>query len=83
MLQVKTVVRSNERENRKLTVPLGKGLVGTAALLNEPVRVADVSKDPRYISVHPDEPSWFWALLWDGDVLELIVELCFGIFLGF
>jgi len=57
MLQVKTVVRSNERENRKLTVPLGKGLVGTAALLNEPVRVADVSKDPRYISVHPETRS--------------------------
>ena len=37
----------------------------------------------EYISVHPDKPSWFWALLWDGDVLELIVELCFGIFLGF
>ena len=30
LLQIKTVIRSNERENRKLTVPLGKGLVGTA-----------------------------------------------------
>jgi len=67
--------------SRKFTRAIA--LVGTAALLNEPVRVADVSKDPRYISVHPDEPDWFWALLWDGDVLELIVELCFGIFLGF
>ena len=35
-----------------------------------------------YISVHPDEPTWFSVLLFDGDVLELIVELCFGLFLG-
>jgi sigma-B regulation protein RsbU (phosphoserine phosphatase) len=57
LLQIKTVIGSNERENRKLTVPLGKGLVGTAALLNEPVRVSDVSLDPRYISVHPETRS--------------------------
>lgn len=57
MLQIKTVIKSNERENRKLAVPLGKGLVGTAALLNEPVRVGDVTKDPRYISVHPETRS--------------------------
>src|SRR5262249_14522285 len=57
MLQVKSVIRSNERENRKLAVPLGKGLVGDAALRNVPVRVGDVSKDPRYISVHPETRS--------------------------
>ncbi len=57
VLQVKTVIRSNERENRKLAVPLGKGLVGAAAQLNVPVRVGDVSKDSRYISVHPETRS--------------------------
>ena len=31
VLQLKTVIRSNEREQKKLTIPLGKGLVGTAA----------------------------------------------------
>jgi len=57
VLQLKTVVRSNERENKKLTVPLGDGLVGAAALKDAPVRVGDVAKDPRYINVHPETRS--------------------------
>ncbi len=57
VLQLKTVVRSNERENKKLTMPLGDGIVGAAALRDIPVRVGDVSKDPRYISVHPETRS--------------------------
>jgi sigma-B regulation protein RsbU (phosphoserine phosphatase) len=57
VLHLKTVVRSNERENKKLTVPLGDGLVGAAALRDAPVRVGDVSKDPRYINVHPETRS--------------------------
>src|SRR5436190_1763333 len=57
VLQIKTVIHSNESENRKLTVPLGKGLVGAAAQMNVPVRVGDVSKDERYISVHPETRS--------------------------
>jgi phosphoserine phosphatase RsbU/P len=57
VLQLKTVVRSNERENKKLTVQLGDGLVGAAALRDVPVRVADVSKDSRYINVHPETRS--------------------------
>jgi hypothetical protein len=36
----------------------------------------------EYISVHSDEPSWFSVLLFDGGLLDLVVELCFGIFLG-
>jgi sigma-B regulation protein RsbU (phosphoserine phosphatase) len=57
VLQLKTVVRSNERENKKLTVPLGDGLVGAAALRDAPVRVGDVRTDPRYINVHPETRS--------------------------
>jgi sigma-B regulation protein RsbU (phosphoserine phosphatase) len=38
-------------------VPLGTGLVGYAALHKEAVRVADVSKDPRYINLVPDVRS--------------------------
>lgn len=57
MLNAKTVIRSNDEEAPKLAVPLGKGLVGAAALLNEPVRVSDVSKDPRYINIHPETRS--------------------------
>ena len=38
-------------------VPIGEGLVGYAALHQEPVLVADVSQDPRYINVVPDVRS--------------------------
>jgi phosphoserine phosphatase RsbU/P len=38
-------------------VPIGEGLVGYAALHKEPVLVADVSQDPRYINVVPDVRS--------------------------
>jgi sigma-B regulation protein RsbU (phosphoserine phosphatase) len=38
-------------------VKLGEGLVGYAALHREPVLVADVSQDPRYIKLVPDVRS--------------------------
>ena len=38
-------------------VSLGEGLIGYAALHKEPVLVADVSEDPRYINVVPDVRS--------------------------
>jgi len=57
VLQLKTVVRSNERENKRLTVPLGDGLVGSAAMMNVPVRSGNVLADPRYINVHPETRS--------------------------
>ncbi|MCX6032279.1 MAG: GAF domain-containing protein [Chloroflexi bacterium] len=36
-------------KERYLSVPVGKGLIGTAAETGEPVRVGDVKKDNRYI----------------------------------
>jgi sigma-B regulation protein RsbU (phosphoserine phosphatase) len=57
VLSLKTVVRSNEREHKKLTVPLGDGLVGAAAMMNVPVRVGNVLGDPRYINVHSETRS--------------------------
>jgi len=57
VLHLKTVVRSNEREQKKLAIPLGDGLVGSAALLNVPVRSGKVLSDPRYINVHPETRS--------------------------
>jgi sigma-B regulation protein RsbU (phosphoserine phosphatase) len=33
-----------------LRVPVGQGITGTAAATGQPVRVSDVSKDPRYIN---------------------------------
>lgn len=57
VLQLKTVVRSNEREQKRLAVALGDGLVGSAAMMNTPVRVGNVLADPRYINVHQETRS--------------------------
>jgi phosphoserine phosphatase RsbU/P len=55
-LEIKVAVKYGE----KVEVPrirLGEGLVGYAALHREPVLVADVSQDPRYIKLVPDVRS--------------------------
>ena len=57
LLKPKYVIRSNERENPKLVLPVGTGLIGTAAKLNEPLRIADVRTDPRYLNVHSEARS--------------------------
>jgi sigma-B regulation protein RsbU (phosphoserine phosphatase) len=57
VLRPKFVIRSNERENQKIVLPLGSGLVGAAAKLNAPLRIADVSQDPRYLNVHTETRS--------------------------
>jgi sigma-B regulation protein RsbU (phosphoserine phosphatase) len=57
VLRPRIVIRYNALEFQKLGLPLGTGLVGTAAKLNEPLRVGDVTKDPRYLAVHPETRS--------------------------
>jgi phosphoserine phosphatase RsbU/P len=57
LLKPRFIIRSNEQEHRKLALPLGTGLVGTAAQSNEPLRVSDVTKDPRYLNVHSETVS--------------------------
>ncbi len=57
LLRPKFVIRSNERENQKLVLPLGTGLIGTAAKMNLPLRIADVTQDPRYLNVHTETRS--------------------------
>jgi phosphoserine phosphatase RsbU/P len=55
-LEMKLAVQYGE----KVTVPrvrMGEGLIGYAALHREPVLVADVSQDPRYINLVPDVRS--------------------------
>lgn len=42
---------------RYRSFPLGKGLIGSAAKLEKPVRVSDVSKDERYIAHIPETES--------------------------
>src|SRR5499427_3055704 len=49
LLRPKFVIRYNTLEFQKIGLPLGTGLVGTAAELNQPLRVGDVTKDPRYL----------------------------------
>jgi len=57
LLRPKFVIRSNERENQKLVLPLGTGLIGTAANLNTPLRIGDVTQDARYLNVHTETRS--------------------------
>jgi sigma-B regulation protein RsbU (phosphoserine phosphatase) len=55
-LEIKHAVHYGEHIQQK-RIPLGEGLVGYAALHGEPVLVADVSQDPRYINVVDDVRS--------------------------
>src|SRR4030095_1030012 len=55
-LEMKLAVRYRKGAESK-HVRLGEGLVGWAALHKEPVLVADVSKDPRYINMVDDARS--------------------------
>src|SRR5437899_5425138 len=57
LLRPKFVIRSNERENQKLVLPVGTGLIGTAAKLNTPLRIGDVTKDSRNLNVHTETRS--------------------------
>jgi sigma-B regulation protein RsbU (phosphoserine phosphatase) len=50
-------LRFNETVQIKHDVAIGKGLVGYSALHKQPVLVADVSKDPRYINTNPETRS--------------------------
>jgi sigma-B regulation protein RsbU (phosphoserine phosphatase) len=38
-------------------LPLGTGLIGTAAKMNIPLRIDDVTQDPRYLNVHTETRS--------------------------
>jgi sigma-B regulation protein RsbU (phosphoserine phosphatase) len=71
-LEFKLAVQYGEMVQQK-RIKLGEGLVGYAAQHKEPVMVADVSKDPRYLKVIEDVRS------------ELVIPLmlkdrCIGVF---
>ena len=57
MLRPLMVFRHDEQAHEKYDVPLGQGLIGNAALQNQPVRVGDVCNDSRYINVHSETVS--------------------------
>lgn len=49
--------RFSQRYDEKGTIeniPLGQGITGAAATSRQPIRVADVTQDPRYIQSHSD-----------------------------
>ncbi len=55
-LQVRTHSGWN-RESQETTIPLGKGLIGTAAKLKRPIYVPNVAADSRYIMTIPSTKS--------------------------
>jgi sigma-B regulation protein RsbU (phosphoserine phosphatase) len=57
VLRPRVVIRDNSQEHRKMSVPLGTGLVGHAAQSNEPIRAGDVQQDSRYLPVHQETRS--------------------------
>jgi sigma-B regulation protein RsbU (phosphoserine phosphatase) len=71
-LDMKFAVRYGEDATSK-RVKLGQGLVGWAALHKEPVLVADVSQDPRYLDLVPDARS-------ELVIPMLIKDRCIGVF---
>jgi sigma-B regulation protein RsbU (phosphoserine phosphatase) len=56
-LQHRFSLRFNENVQMKQEIPLGRGLVGQAALTRAAILVPDVSKDPRYIEGNPETRS--------------------------
>lgn len=50
-------VKHGQRVQGKLRVAATEGIVGAAATLREPVLVADVTSDPRYLMVNPETRS--------------------------
>jgi sigma-B regulation protein RsbU (phosphoserine phosphatase) len=56
-LQHRFALRFNESIHLKREIPLGHGLVGTAAATMRAVLVPDVRKDPRYVEANPETRS--------------------------
>ena len=56
-LTPRMVFRGKSQAREKFNIPVGKGLVGFAALRNQPVRVGDVRQDARYIDAHGETRS--------------------------
>jgi len=71
-LEIKFAVRYGDDATPK-SLKLGEGLVGWAALHKEPLLIADVSKDPRYIDLVPDVRS-------ELVIPMLMKDRCVGVF---
>src|SRR3974390_68816 len=72
-LQHRFSLRFNENIHLKHEIPLGRGLVGTAATTKQAVLVPDVSKDPRYVQANPETRSELAVpLIYKGKVIGVL-----------
>jgi phosphoserine phosphatase RsbU/P len=68
-------VRFKENIQLKHDIPLGRGLVGAAALEKKPILVHDVCRDPRYINVNPETRSELCVPLIYKDAVSGVLDL--------
>jgi phosphoserine phosphatase RsbU/P len=72
-LQHRFSLRFNENIHLKHEIPLGRGLVGSAAESKQAVLVPDVSKDPRYVEANPETRSELAVpLIYKGKVIGVL-----------
>jgi sigma-B regulation protein RsbU (phosphoserine phosphatase) len=65
--------RYGERVTRQRNVILGRGIIGTAAQLREPVLAPDVRKDRRYVVENPETRSELAVpLIYKGNVIGVL-----------
>jgi sigma-B regulation protein RsbU (phosphoserine phosphatase) len=65
--------RYGERVTRERNVPLGRGIIGTAAQQREPILAPDVRKDSRYVAENPETRSELSVpLIYKGEVIGVI-----------
>jgi sigma-B regulation protein RsbU (phosphoserine phosphatase) len=74
-LQHRFSLRFKESIHLKHDIPLGRGLVGAAAEIGQPVLVPDVSKDPRYVGVNPETRSELCVPLMYKDKVIGVLDL--------
>ena len=73
MLEMKVAIQYGDDARAMDPLPIGEGLVGYAALHKQPVLVADVTKDPRYVNAVPGVRSELVVPL-------LLKDRCIGVF---
>ncbi len=72
-LQHRFSLRFNENIHLKHEIPLGRGLVGSAAESKEAVLVPDVTKDSRYVQANPETRSELVVpLIYKGKVVGVL-----------
>ena len=72
-LQHRFSLRFNENIHLKNDIPMGRGLVGSAAETKEAVLVTDVSNDPRYVEANPETRSELAVpLIYKGKVVGVL-----------